>query len=77
VSDNNIFSEPKQLKKWAIQVADACGGQRLEKGPLISALDTRKLDILVAEFVLAYNYHYEILQEQTTKFNEHQKKEEE
>jgi len=25
----NIFSEPKELKKWAIDLANACGGQEV------------------------------------------------
>ena len=27
----NIFEEPKELKKWAIKLANACGGQKVEK----------------------------------------------
>ena len=27
----NIFDDPKKLKTWAIKLANACGGQKVEK----------------------------------------------
>ena len=51
----NIFIEPKQLKNWAIQVANSCGGQEVSKGPILAPLDMRKLDTLIEKFVRDYN----------------------
>jgi len=51
----NIFIEPKQLKNWAIQVANSCGGQEVSKGPILTPLDMRKLDTLIEKFVSDYN----------------------
>ena len=30
----NIFSEPKELKKWAIALANACGGQEVSQSSI-------------------------------------------
>ena len=35
----NIFKEPKQLKNWAIQVANSCGGQEVSKGPILKSIE--------------------------------------
>ena len=52
---NNIFTEPKQLKNWAVQLANACGGQELSKGPILKKIDMVKIDSLIEKFVNDYN----------------------
>mgnify|MGYP006908220870 FL=1 len=51
----SIFSEPKKLKKWAIDVANACGGQRVEKTLIVKPLDMNKLNKLLDEFVISFD----------------------
>tara|TARA_R100001443_G_scaffold97885_1_gene104810 strand:- start:487 stop:684 length:198 start_codon:yes stop_codon:yes gene_type:complete len=51
----NIFIEPKQLKNWAIQVANSCGGQEVSKSPILKPINMRKLDSLIEKFVSDYN----------------------
>jgi hypothetical protein len=51
----SIFSEPKQLKKWAIQLANACGGQTVEKTLIVKPLDMKKLNSLLDEFVISFD----------------------
>jgi len=52
---NNIFTEPKQLKNWAVQLANACGGQELTKGPILKKINMVKIDSLIEKFVNDYN----------------------
>ena len=47
----NIFSEPKELKKWAIKLANELGGQKVEKTPMLVSFNMNKVDELVEEFV--------------------------
>jgi|TARA_B100001250_G_C19620804_1_gene709280 hypothetical protein len=52
----NIFSEPKELKKWAIRVANACGGQEVQQlGIKINRVNIQKLGVLIDEFVNQHN----------------------
>jgi|TARA_R100000081_G_C4667827_1_gene90991 hypothetical protein len=60
----NIFKEPKQLKNWAIQVANSCGGQEVSKGPILKSIDMRKLDTLIEKFVSDYNESMKSSQEE-------------
>jgi hypothetical protein len=51
----NIFSTPKELKTWAIKLANACGGQKVEKTQILTKLNANRVDELIAEFEHSYN----------------------
>mgnify|MGYP001626571251 FL=1 len=51
----NIFSTPKELKTWAIKLANACGGQKVEKSQILTQLNANRVDELIAEFEQSYN----------------------
>jgi len=51
----NIFDEPKELKKWAIKLANACGGQQVSTSPLLTRLNTKRIGELLDEFVQDHN----------------------
>ena len=52
----NIFSNPLQLKNWALELSDACGSILVNKKPNVS-----KIDALVEKFVIDYNANMEIV----------------
>jgi hypothetical protein len=51
----NIFNEPKELKKWAIKLANACGGQRVEKTLVMTKVNPQRITELMDEFVNDHN----------------------
>ena len=51
----NIFNEPKELKKWAIKLANACGGQRVEKTLVMTKVNPQRITELMDEFVKDHN----------------------
>ena len=51
----NIFSEPKELKKWAIKLANACGGQKVEKTLVMTSINPQRITELMDEFVQDHN----------------------
>jgi hypothetical protein len=51
----NIFDEPKMLKAWAIKLANACGGQKVEKTMFFTKLNTKRIGELLDEFVNDHN----------------------
>jgi len=51
----NIFDNPKSIKTWAIKLANACGGQKVEKGILLTSLNTKRIGELLDEFVADHN----------------------
>ena len=51
----NIFDEPKELKKWAIKLANACGGQRVEKTLVMTKVNPQRIIELMDEFVKDHN----------------------
>jgi hypothetical protein len=51
----NIFSDPKLLKEWSIQMSNACGGLQMTTSPILKPVDMKKLDSLVEKFVQDYN----------------------
>tara|TARA_Y100000389_G_scaffold3186_1_gene3102 strand:+ start:349 stop:549 length:201 start_codon:yes stop_codon:yes gene_type:complete len=51
----NIFDEPKELKKWAIKLANACGGQRVEKTLVMTKINAQRVSELMDEFVNDHN----------------------
>ncbi len=46
----NIFSTPKELKTWAIKLANACGGQKVEKSQILTKLNANRVDELSSDF---------------------------
>lgn len=51
----NIFSEPKELQRWAIQLANACGGMQVEKTMIIKKTNANKIAALMDRFVADHN----------------------
>jgi len=51
----NIFNEPKELKRWAIKLANACGGQRVEKTLVMTKVNPQRITELMDEFVKDHN----------------------
>jgi len=51
----NIFDEPKLLKAWCIKLANACGGQKVEKSIMLTKLNTKRISELLDEFVADHN----------------------
>ena len=51
----NIFDDPKSIKTWAVKLANACGGQKVEKGILLTSLNTQRIGELLDEFVADHN----------------------
>jgi len=52
---SNLFGDPYALKKWATKLANACGGQELERSLVIKPLDIKKCDELIEQFVKDHN----------------------
>ena len=51
----NIFDDPKSIKTWAIKLANACGGQKVEKSIVLTSLNTKRLAELLDQFVQDHN----------------------
>jgi hypothetical protein len=66
----NIFDDPKTLKTWAIKLANACGGQKVEKSIMLTQINPTRIKELMDEFVKDHN-------ENTMKVAEQIEKEEE
>ena len=60
----NLFSEPKVLKKWAINLANACGGQEVTQTSIkLNKYDVHKIDKLVEQFVIDFNFNMQTMNE--------------
>ena len=60
----NIFSEPKELKKWAISLANACGGQEVSQSSIkLNKHNVAKVDSLLEQFSIDYNFQMQIMNE--------------
>tara|TARA_R100001443_G_scaffold31672_2_gene45838 strand:- start:5490 stop:5714 length:225 start_codon:yes stop_codon:yes gene_type:complete len=70
----NMFDDPKSLKTWAIKLANACGGQKVEKSITLTKTNPQRLRELLDEFV---NDHNENTIKIANEINEQEKKEEE
>tara|TARA_R100001530_G_scaffold114406_1_gene81367 strand:- start:960 stop:1181 length:222 start_codon:yes stop_codon:yes gene_type:complete len=57
----NIFVDPKELKKWAIKLANELGGQKVEKQTLLVPFRIDKVDKLIEKFVAHYNYNMKLM----------------
>lgn len=51
----NIFDDPKTLKTWAIKLANACGGQKVEKSIMLTQINPTRIKELMDEFVKDHN----------------------
>ena len=63
----NIFDNPKSIKTWAIKLANACGGQRVEKSLIYTKLNTVRIAELLDEFVADHNENTMRIAEQLEK----------
>jgi len=46
----NIFSTPQELKAWAIKLANACGGQGVQKNNILKKVNMVEVSGLLAQF---------------------------
>ena len=52
----NIFTSQKDLKKWAIAMANACGGQEVSQTSIkLNKSNAKKIETLTKQFVENYN----------------------
>ena len=51
----NIFHQQKDLKKWAIKLANELGGQKVEKTPVLVPYRIDKVKKLIDQFVIDHN----------------------
>lgn len=52
----NIFTSQKDLKKWAIAMANACGGQEVSQTSIkLNKPNAKKIETLTKQFVENYN----------------------
>ena len=70
----NMFDDPKSLKTWAIKLANACGGQKVEKSITLTKTNPQRLRELLDEFV---ENHNENTIKIANEINKQEKKEEE
>tara|TARA_B100001113_G_scaffold342372_1_gene328462 strand:+ start:705 stop:920 length:216 start_codon:yes stop_codon:yes gene_type:complete len=66
----NIFDDPKSIKTWAIKLANACGGQKVEKSIVMTSLNTKRLAELLDEFVQDHNENTMKIAEQLSETKE-------
>ena len=66
----NIFDDPKSIKTWSIKLANACGGQRVEKSLIYTKLNTVRIAELLDEFVADHNENTMRIAEQLEKAKE-------
>ena len=53
--NSNMFDDPKSLKTWAIKLANACGGQKVEKSIMLTKTNPQRIRELMDEFVSDHN----------------------
>ena len=63
----NIFTSQKALKKWAISMANACGGMEVVQYNLIKKQSPKKIVNLTIKFVSDYNAMVKIAMENIAK----------
>jgi len=71
----NIFDEPKLLKAWCIKLANACGGQKVEKSIVLTQLNTGRLAELLDQFVQDHNENTMKIAEQLEESNKEEEEE--
>ena len=58
----NIFKEPRLLKRWAIDLANACGGQEVTQTSIkLNKHNIPKVDKLLEQFAVDYNFHMQMM----------------
>ena len=50
----NIFIDPKEIKIWAVQLANACGGQCVVQDNVLIEADVEKVNKLLFEFLHSF-----------------------
>jgi len=72
----NIFKEQKELKKWAINLANACGGQEVTQTSIkLNKHNIAKVDKLLEQFVVDYNFHMQMMNEVREQQDKHSEEE--
>jgi hypothetical protein len=52
----NIFTSQKEMKKWAVAMANACGGQEVSQTSIkLNKINPKKVQELTEKFVNDYN----------------------
>ena len=52
----NLFTSQKEMKKWAIAMANACGGQEVSQTSIkLNKTNPKKVEDLTTKFVTDYN----------------------
>jgi len=52
----NLFTSQKEMKKWAIAMANACGGQEVSQTSIkLNKPNAKKIETLTKQFVENYN----------------------
>ena len=51
----NLFEDKKEMKRWAIAMANACGGMSAELTMVMQKSDPKKVEELTIQFVSDYN----------------------
>lgn len=67
----NLFENKEEMQKWAIAMANACGGMKVELSLAIMKADPQKVQELTQQFVSDYNA------KMIEAYEEHKKREEE
>ena len=72
----NIFKEQKELKKWAINLANACGGQEVTQTSIkLNKHNIPKVDKLLEQFAVDYNFHMQMMNEVREQQDKHSEEE--
>lgn len=71
----NIFDSPKSIKRWAVKLANACGGQKVETGVLLTSLNTQRIGELLDEFVQDHNENTMKIADQLEESNKEEEEE--
>ena len=59
----NIFTSQEELKKWAIAMANACGGVEVTTNNIFNKQNPKKVENLTIKFVSDYNAMVKIAME--------------
>ena len=52
----NLFTSQKEMKKWAVAMANACGGQEVSQTSIkLNKLNPKKVEDLTTKFITDYN----------------------
>ena len=51
----SIFSDPKKLQQWAIDLANACGGFKVKKSLEVQSPNVERVNELLDKFVISFD----------------------